>query len=201
MRSRAAINGVLLYGVSTVFLCYMAFEEIRPAMWNVLFWIILLFTAINGMAKSFLQESEGRQLYMYQLASPSAILISKLIYNVLLMTMMSAVCLFFFQLFMDNHLLHIGKYSMAVLVGSVSFATAFTMISAIVSKAGNNTGLMAILGFPVVLPLILLLLRFSEAMMVGRPLMEHVEKLIGIGLINVILIVISLILFPYIWRD
>lgn len=200
-RSRASINGILLYGVSTVFICYMAFESVRPIVWNALFWIVLLFAAVNGMAKSFLQETEARQKYLYLLSSPSKILIAKLIYNVVLMLLMAFVCLIFFSLFVDNHLLHFWQYSVAVAAGSVSFAAAFTMISAIVSKAGNNTGLMAILGFPIILPLLLLLLRFSEAMMVGRPFSESVDILMGIGLINVILIVISLILFPYIWRD
>src|SRR5579862_6118483 len=70
-RSKYAFNGVLLYVVSTVFVCYMAFhvnsgmEGVSgyPIVWNVLFWIIILFASVNAIAKSFLQESRGRMLY------------------------------------------------------------------------------------------------------------------------------------------
>ena len=70
-RQRYALNGMLLYIVSTVFVCYMSFtlktKGIEPITWNTLFWIILLFTAVNSITKSFTQERAGRQLYYYTL--------------------------------------------------------------------------------------------------------------------------------------
>ncbi len=65
-RSRYALNGILLYVVSTIFVCYLSFKGgIQGPTWNVLFWIILLFASINAMVKSFVQEPVGRHLYLY----------------------------------------------------------------------------------------------------------------------------------------
>ena len=66
-RSKYAINGILLYVVSTVFVCYQAFRTLDTTTWNVLFWIILLFASINAISKSFIQESPARQLYYYSI--------------------------------------------------------------------------------------------------------------------------------------
>src|ERR1700679_1330833 len=89
-RSKYAFNGVLLYVVSTVFICYISFH-LTPGfehsggykvVWNVLFWIIILFASVNAIAKSFMQESKGRQLYYYSIASPQDIILSKTFYNI-----------------------------------------------------------------------------------------------------------------------
>src|SRR6201990_1292098 len=96
-RSKYAFNGVLLYVVSTVFICYISFN-LTPGfsgsngykvVWNVLFWIIMLFASVNAIAKSFMQESKSRLLYYYSIASPRAIILSKTFYNVLLMSLLS----------------------------------------------------------------------------------------------------------------
>src|ERR1700691_241193 len=155
-RSKYAFNGVLLYVVSTVFICYISFNlspgftgtKGYPIVWNVLFWIIMLFAAVNAIAKSFLQESKGRLLYYYSIASPQAVILSKIIYNSLLMTLLSILALLVYLLFFNNTIGDPLFYFLSVILGSISFSTIFTMISAIASKAGNNGTLMAILSFP-----------------------------------------------------
>ena len=90
-RSKYAFNGILLYVVSTIFVCYLSFKKVDPITWNALFWIIMLFASVNAIAKSFLQENKGRQLYYYSITSAKAVIISKIIYNVLLMLLLSAM--------------------------------------------------------------------------------------------------------------
>jgi len=208
-RSKYAFNGVLLYIVSTVFVCYISFNlnpgfnhsEGYPIVWNILFWIIMLFASVNAIAKSFLQESKARLLYYYSIAHPQAIILSKTIYNTLLMALLSVLALVVYSLFFSNTVHDLLFYFIAVLLGSISFSTVFTMISAIASKAGNNGTLMAILSFPVIIPVILLLIRVSKAAMDG---IERSLSYGNIGVlfaINVIVIATSLILFPYLWRD
>lgn len=208
-RSKYAFNGVLLYVVSTVFVCYMAFNldpgfggsAGYPLVWNILFWVIILFASVNAIAKSFLQESRGRSLYYYSIASPRSIILSKIIYNVLLMTLLSTLALIVYSLFFKNPTADNLYYFLTVLLGGISFSTVFTMISAIASKAGNNGTLMAILSFPVIIPVILLLIRMSKRAMDG---LERSLSLQDIGVllaINVIVIATSLLLFPFLWRD
>jgi len=208
-RSKYAFNGVLLYVVSTVFVCYISFSLTPgfvgstgyPVVWNVLFWIIMLFASVNAIAKSFLQENRGRLLYYYSIASPQAIILSKTIYNILLMSLLSILALLVYLLFFTNTIGDPLFYFLSVLLGSISFSTVFTMISAIASKAGNNGTLMAILSFPVIIPIILLLIRISKSAMDGLERSLNYGNISVLCLINVIVVATSLLLFPYLWRD
>lgn len=200
-RSKYALNGILLYVVSTVFVCYLSFKTAPPLVWNALFWIILLFAAINAIAKSFMQESRGRLLYYYQVASPQAIIISKIIYNILLMILMATIALLFYSLVFQNQVGDVLLYFLAVLIGAISFSTVFTMISAIASKAGNNGTLMAILSFPVIIPLLILIIKLSKNAMDGLDRSVSLDEIAVLAAINLIVIAISLLLFPYLWRD
>jgi heme exporter protein B len=208
-RSKYAFNGILLYIVSTVFVCYISFNltpgftgtKSYSIVWNVLFWIIMLFASVNAIAKSFMQESNGRLLYYYTIASPQAIILSKIIYNSILMVLLSTLAIVVYILFFTNTVVDPLFYFLTVLAGSISFSTVFTMISAIASKAGNNGTLMAILSFPVVIPVILLLIRLSKNAMDG------IQRSLSYGnfgvllAINVIVVTTSLLLFPFLWRD
>jgi heme exporter protein B len=208
-RSKYAFNGVLLYVVSTVFVCYMAFN-LNPGfadskgyaiVWNVLFWIIILFASVNAIAKSFLQESKSRLLYYYSIAAPQAIILSKIIYNVLLMALLSTLALIIYSVFFKNPTVDNLYYFVVVLLGSVSFSTVFTMISAIASKAGNNGTLMAILSVPVIIPVILLLIKMSKRAMDGLDRSLSLQDIGVLLAINIIVIATSLLLFPFLWRD
>lgn len=200
-RSKYALNGILLYVISTVFVCYLSFKTTPPLVWNALFWIILLFAAINAIAKSFMQESKGRLLYYYQIASPQAIILAKMVYNILLMVLMATIALGFYSIVFENQVGDIWLYFIAVLIGAISFSTVFTMISAIASKANNNNTLMAILSFPVIIPLLMLIIKLSKNAMDGLDRSVSLDEIAVLGGINLIVIVISLLLFPYLWRD
>ena len=208
-RSKYAFNGILLYIVSTVFVCYISFNlnpgfngsEGYPIVWNILFWIIMLFASVNAIAKSFLQESKSRLLYYYSIAHPQAIILSKTIYNALLMALLSVLALLVYSVFFTNKVNDLSFYFVVVLLGSTSFSTVFTMISAIASKAGNNGTLMAILSFPVIIPVILLLIKASKAAMDGIDRSVSYGTIGVLLAINIIVITTSLILFPYLWRD
>lgn len=199
-RSKYAINGILLYVVSTIFVCYLSFRKTDPITWNALFWIIMLFASVNAIAKSFVQENRGRQLYYYTIASAQAIILSKIIYNVLIMLLLSVVAIGFYSLVFKNPVGDPLLYFVAVLLGSISFASVFTMISGIASKA-NNGALMAILSFPVIIPLLVVLIKLSKNAMDGLDRSVSTNEIAVLGAINFIVITVSLLLFPYLWRD
>ena len=117
------------------------------------------------------------------------------------MSLLSLLALLVYLVFFTNTIGDPLFYFIAVLLGSMSFSTVFTMISAIASKAGNNGTLMAILSFPVVIPVILLLIRLSKNAMDG---ISRSFSYGGMGVllaINAIVITTALLLFPFLWRD
>ena len=202
-RSKYALNGVLLYVVSTVFVCSMSFISMPDKLtWNALFWIIMLFASINAVAKSFLQESRGRHLYMYTLVSPVALIIAKTIYNSLLMIGLTIIALLFYAMvFEPPKEMDMSMYLIAVILGSLSFATIFTMVSAIASKAGNGGMLMAILSFPIIIPVLIVLVKLAKNAIDGLDRSVSLDDIGLMAVINVLVMAVSLLLFPYLWRD
>ncbi|WP_257657178.1 heme exporter protein CcmB [Parapedobacter lycopersici] len=200
-RSKYALNGILLYVVSTVFVCYQAFKSVDPTTWNVLFWIIMLFASVNAINKSFVQESQHRQLYYYTIAGPKAIILSKIGYNVLIMLLLSAIAFTAYAVIFGTPVGDLTLYLLAVVLGAVSFAAVFTMVSGIAAKAGNNSTLMAVLSFPIIIPLLIILIRLSKNAMLGLDWSVSYPELLVLAAINVITVTISLSLFPYLWRD
>src|ERR1035437_5392734 len=164
LKQKYVLNGILLYLVSTIFVTYLAFEDVVDVQtWNSLFWIILLFVAVNGISKSFIQESPARHLYYYTIASPQAVLLSKVIYNLLLMLILSSLAFVFFLLLMGNRVVNIPLFLVTLVLGSLGLASILTMVAAIASRASNNFSLMAILSFPIVLPLLGTLMKVSKS--------------------------------------
>jgi len=202
-RSKYALNGVLLYVVSTVFVCYLSFISMpNPLTWNALFWIIMLFASINAVAKSFLQESKGRHLYMYTLVNPISLIIAKTIYNSLLMIVLTVIALLFYAMvFPFQPQTDILMYLVATVLGSLSFSTIFTMVSAIASKAGNGSMLMAILSFPVIIPVLIVLIKLAKNAIDGLDRSVSLDDIGLLLLINALVMGVSVILFPYLWRD
>lgn len=200
-RFKYAINGILLYVVSTVFVCYQAFKSVDPTTWNALFWIILLFASVNAINKSFVQESPNRQLYYYTMASARAVILSKISYNMLVMLLLSAIAYLVYSVIFQNPLGDPALYFLVVILGSIGFAGVFTMVSGISAKAGNNSTLMAVLSFPIVIPLLLVLIKVSKNAMDGLDRSVSFDELTVLLAINIITVAISLVLFPYLWRD
>lgn len=204
-RQRYALNGMLLYIVSTVFVCYLCFSmrrnQLTPMVWNALFWIILLFTAINAIAKSFVQERSGRLLYYYTLASPQQIILSKILYNTVLMLALAGLGFGFYAFVMRNPVQDLPLFIVNLLLGAFGFAATLTLVAGIASKAENSATLMAVLSFPVVLPLLLMLIRVSKNALDGLDRSVSLDEIGTLLAIDAIVLAVSWMLFPYLWRS
>ncbi|MEO7045932.1 MAG: heme exporter protein CcmB [Ferruginibacter sp.] len=203
LRQQHTFYGILLYIASTIFVLYLSLPESPEAdVWNSLFWVIQLFVCVNTVAKSFLQESRGRMLYFYSITSPVEFIISKLLFNFLLMLIMSLISLLLFFIFLNNPVSNSLRFTGIVILGGTSISLVFTLMSAIAAKAQQNAALIAILGFPVILPQLLLLMRLSKAAFSEVFRDGAVWQLAGliVGL-DVLVIALAVILFPYLWKD
>lgn len=201
-RQQHTFYGILLYIASTVFVLQLSVDELDTDVWNGLFWVIQLFVCVNAVAKSFLQESRGRMLYFYSLVSPVQFVVAKMMYNLLIMLAMSLLTLLLFYIFFNSPVVHALDFVLIVLVGGGSISLVFTLMSAIAAKAQQNAALMAILGFPVILPLLLLLMRLSKSafneIFKDGALWQMTGLILGLDLLVVLL---SMVLFPYLWKE
>lgn len=200
-RQRSSISGIVLYLGATVFLIYISFVEMKPETWLTLFWIVLLFTAVNAVAKSFIQEHRGRFLYYYSIAHPKWIILAKLLYNCTILSLIGLVGVLLYSTINESPVEQLLYFLLVVILGCVSFALSFTMMSAIAAKANQNVALMSILSLPFILPILLLLIKLSQS-----ALLIHMETfpwrdLLLLSLLDVIMVALALVLFPYLWRD
>ncbi len=203
LRQQHTFYSIILYIASTIFVLYLSMPESPEAnVWNSLFWVIQLFVCVNTVAKSFLQESRGRMLYFYSITSPVEFIIAKLIFNIILMALMSMVSLILFFTFLDNPVADSLRFTGIVILGGTSISLMFTLMSAIAAKAQQNAALIAILGFPVILPILLLLMRLSKAAFAEIFREGAILQLAAlVGLMDVLVIVLAVILFPFLWKE
>lgn len=200
-RQRYAFSGIMLYLAVTIFLVYISFVEMDPVVWVTMFWIILLFTAVNAVAKSFMQESSGRQLYYYSIAHPRAVILAKLIYNSGMMLLLATMGMLLYTMVNKSPISQIPYFVMVVLLGSVSFGLAFTMMSAIASKANQSVALMAILSLPFIIPVLLLLIKLTQTALLNHVEFFPLQDFVLLFSLDVIMVVMAVLLFPYLWRE
>ncbi len=200
-RQRFAINGLLLYILCTVLAAYMSFGHPQPLVWLAVFWIILLFASVNAVAKSFMQESPARQLYYYTVFSPQAVILSKIFYNILLLLLLALLGLFAYTLLLGNPVKDWGLFLASVILGAVGFSMCFTLVSGIAAKAAKNATLMPILSLPLIVPILAMLISVSKTAVTGISNSNSAKDVAILLAIDGIMGVLSLVLFPYLWKD
>lgn len=141
-RNKYAIHGLVLYLAATIFICYLSFkakqQSIHPIMWNTLFWIILLFSAVNAVGKSFTQESANRNIFYYTFAKPESVIFSKIIYNTLVMLGVSFIGIFFYSWVMGNPVGNMPLYLASLVLGAIGFA--YPIVSSRNCRSGREFG-------------------------------------------------------------
>jgi len=201
IRQQYTFYGVLLYVASTIFVVYLSMGQPEEDVWNALFWVIQLFVCVNAVAKSFLQDSKGRMLYYYSVAGARDFILSKLAFNAMLMMLMSLLSLFVFTVLLGNPLIHVLDFIGISFLGGIGLSLIFTFLAAIAAKAQQQAALMAIMGFPIIIPQLLLLGRIAKASfspVLQAGLWQMVLLLVGLDLLIVLL---AVILFPFLWKD
>ncbi len=202
LRQRHTFFGILLYVASTIFVLYLAMGQPQSSVYNGLFWMIQLFVCVNAVAKSFLQESKGRMLYFYSITGPVTFIISKLIYSTIIMLLMVLLSLLLFRVLLGNPIDKYFQFIGIACLGGVSLSLVFTLMAAIAAKAHQNAAIMAILGFPLIIPQLLLLIRLSKSAF-GEVFREGALMQISLLLIalDILVIVLAIVLFPFLWKD
>ena len=201
-RQQYSFFGILLYIACTVFVLYLSIGQPEAQVWNGLFWMNLLFIGISAVAKSFLQEGKGRLLYYYTIAGPTEFLISKLLYNILLMVIMSMISLLLFVFFLGYPFENGMRFAGCVLLGGIGISLVFTFLAGIAEKANQNAALMTILGFPVIIPQLLLLIRLSKYAF-GEIFRDYAlwQMVLLLIALDIMILVLSVILYPFLWKD
>ncbi len=204
-RQKHALAGVMLYVLASVFVCYLGFQQIDSAKtWGALLWLTGVFTAFNAMQRTFASETAGTQLFLYTLAHPRHIILAKAVYNAIFVALLNVVSVLFFVLFFGTEMLSgadWGQFLLGLVLGSTGLGLALTFVAGIAFKSDAGAGLVAILGFPVIIPLLVTIVRHSTLALEGASSTQNGLNLLVLVVLNVVSFVLSYILFPYLWRE
>jgi len=205
LRRKSVIAGIGLYLFSLVFICYLTFSlrhnTINAATWSALFWLTILFSVVNSIAKSFIGEKRGLSIYYYSVASPQAIILSKILYNTLLAVMLSLAGYLLFAVLIGNPIQDGALFIITLILSGIGFSSSLSLISGIASKANNSNILMAVLSFPVLISILLMSIRITKNALDGIDRAASYDELLNLLAINCIATALAYLLFPYIWRS
>ncbi len=203
-RTQRIINEILLYLGIVIFICYFSFnlysQNIQVITWNIFFWLILVFSSTTIVDKTFREEYERKHLFYYSLLNPSVLILSKIVLNTLFLLLVFLMALCLYSLIMGNYVGSWGLFSIILFLSSLAFSSILTLVASIAAQTTNPATLTVILGFPLLLPVLLMGLKMSSHVIDNLPFHLLYDELgILIALIAIAL-TISIVFFPYIWR-
>jgi heme exporter protein B len=207
LRTRYAINALLLFAVSTAVAVSLGVGPIGVQnddqgvlIQAALLWIALLFAALSGLAYSFVREEETRTSLALRLAAqPHAIYLGKLLFNLLLLLVLDTVTTLLFVLFVHVEIGNVGLFVALLTAGSLSLATATTLLAAIIARAHFQGALFAVLAFPLLVPPLIVSIQGTALAMSGAAWGAGAASLQMLLAYAVATFVASLFLFPFVW--
>lgn len=204
LRSKYAINTLLAFTGASLLLILFALraQQLDPTPRSGLIWIIILFAAMSGMMRTFLQETEKKTWSLLQLhASPSEVYLGKLVYNFLFLLVLLIITFFFYMVMMDLSLISPVMLFTSVVFGAAGLSSVTTLTSAMIAQADRKGPVFAVLSIPLLVPLLLILVRTTKMALVDGTdgsSMNDVAALMGYCGTT---ITAGVLLFDFLWED
>ena len=205
LRTRYAINSLAMFIIVAISVIMFAVgqEKISAELTGGLFWVVIFFTAMSGLARAFVSEEErGTSLTLQLVASPSTVFSGKLVFNIILVFCMNTIiALLYAALFESFIIQNFTLFLLSYIFGNIGLAISSTIIAAIIAKAGAKGTLYPVLSFPILLPLILTSVQLTLFALDGTSIEEAVFELAIVVSYDVIMLTASYMLFDFIWKD
>lgn len=200
-RQQFNLAAVVLFMASIIFIIVYATQSKTVGLWNAMLWVILLFVAHNSVAKNFQQSSDRQRIYLYSIVHPIAALLAKYIYNAVVLLILFFIAYLGFSVFSGlNPVKELGLFCLVLLLGAFGFSIILTFTSSIAAAANDRSTLLAILSFPIILPILMLLLKLSQHCVGLIPDSSYMTDILMLVAIDLLLVGLSLILYPYLWK-
>ena len=205
IRTRYALNALLMFVVTTlsVVLFSIGNETASPEILSGVLWIIVFFSTMSGLSRTFITEEErGTVMTLQLLARPLVVYLGKLLFNVILLAALNVFTVTLYLIFIANFV--VQNYTIFVvtfILGTLGLASASTIIAAIISKANTKGTLYPVLSFPVLLPLLLTVINATKMAVDGAPLAEALSEFQVLVSYFVVVSVVSYFLFDVVWKE
>jgi len=204
LRTRYALNAILMFAVTTLAAVSFSVGQsgLPPKLLAALFWIVMLFSAMSGLAQAFIREEEaGTALTLRLMADPDPVYIGKLLFNFSLLTVMAALITPIFFIFTDAPASGIATFILVLALGVIGLCSATTLVAAIIAKASVKGALFAVLSFPILMPLLLVLILATEKVLDGGAIGDIATEIQFLVAYGVVMVTGSILLFKFVWQE
>ncbi len=205
LRTRYAINAILMFALVTVFAVSWAVGGVglSPVLQASLLWIVIYFSSLSGLSQSFVKEEESRTAIALRLYSPAtAVFGGKLIFNIVLLSIMNLLTIPFFGVFIGLNIYNYPLFLIIIVLGSLGIVGTTTLIAAIISKASVKGALFAVLSFPLILPLLMMSISGTKKAFFPETAISAARMEIQIlASYIVVMTILGFLLFDAVWND
>ncbi len=205
LRTRYALNALLMFVITSVATILFALREdpASPEVLGGMFWVVVFFSAMSGLSRIFVSEEEkGTAPTLQLIARPTVVYFGKLLFNcALTLILTTAITILYVIIFPQFTVQSVPIFASTVLLGSLGFASAATIIAAIIAKANTRGTLYPVLSFPILIPLLMTVMKSTARALADEPFANALGELQV--LVSYVLVMTggSFLLFDYVWKD
>jgi heme exporter protein B len=204
LRTRYALNAIVMFAVVTLAVVGFSVGQfsLSPKVSSSLFWVVIFFSSMSGLAQVFIKEEEAKTVNLLKLvASPSNIFLGKFFFNWALLLFLEIIIVPLFILLLGLNLENFWLFICVLVLGSLGLVCATTIIAAMVSKAHIKGALFAVLSFPILLPLLIVCIDGTYLSIQGKSFSEGASDLKVLVSFSVVMLILSLLLFDLVWKE
>jgi len=202
-RTRFAVNAIVMFALVTLTVISFALGVLQPAaeIMAAMFWIILFFAAMSGLAQAFIKEEESGTALILKLSCDGIVIFfGKFLFNLLLLIVLAILIVPLFIVLLnttaENWLLFIA----GLVLGMIGLSGATTIIAAIVSKASIKGALFTVLSFPILMPLLAAVIEITKIAFIDGRFSDAAAPIQMLIAFDVVMITLSVMLFDFVWR-
>ncbi len=207
LRTRETLTSLLLLGTLILVVLSFAFDptsELRPVAAPGALWVAVIFAAVLGLSRAFLNERENDCFHGLLLCpvDRGSIYLAKAVANFLFMILAQALLLpifvFFFNITVTPHFI---DTVLALALGLLGFSAVGTLFSAMSVRLRAREVMLPLLMLPLVVPLFIAGVKVTERALAGKPLGETARFLHLMVGFDVVFLVVGWLMFEYVAEE
>jgi heme exporter protein B len=201
LKNKYALWSLVLLLVVSVFIIYTIQKEASNQVWHSLFYVVLIFGVVQNIGRSFLMENKGSLLYYKFLVDSRAIIVSKIAYQFLINAFFLVVLSALMNFWLPQSIPHFWEYMVTALLFTLCNSAVFTFNSALALGAKNSSLVAMILSLPLLIPSLLVSLKSASKAISPLDNLNYIQDWGVLLLLLVMQLVLSVVLFKYVWEE
>ena len=205
LRAKEVVGTMLAFSVLSVVIFGLAFDGRVPRADLIVpgvLWVVVLFTGVLGLNRSFGAEADRNSLAALLLApmDRSAIYVGKVVASLLFLLITEAVMLPAILILFDVNLFR-PWILVGLLLGTIGYICVGTLFAAMTTSTRARESLLPIMLLPLMVPIFVSGLGLTSRVLDGGTFNDFQHWLLMLGLYDLIFATISFMVFDLLWED